>query len=145
MQSILWCAWPPPGRSSMLKIACGSNIDDIRGNITFVANYLYFLEKSIILDSLNFFLRVVVYASALHQKKFIKIGHRTWKIQYFQQTSPIFRVLASMVKWIAQPGVDGHLLFFIYYQKMQELRYNPSYGVLGLHREGVRCRKQLAG
>ena len=42
MQSILWCAWPPPGRSSTLKIACGSNIDDIRGNTTLVANCLYF-------------------------------------------------------------------------------------------------------
>ena len=36
MQSILWCAWAPPGRSSTLKIACGSNIDDIRGNTTLV-------------------------------------------------------------------------------------------------------------
>ena len=45
MQSILRCAWTPPGRSSTLKIACGSNIDDIRGNTTFVANYLYFLKK----------------------------------------------------------------------------------------------------
>ena len=42
MQSILWCAWPPPGRSSTLKIACGSNIDDIRGNTMLVANCLYF-------------------------------------------------------------------------------------------------------
>ena len=48
MQSILWCGWPPPGRSSTLKIACGSNIDDIRGNTTLVANCLYFLENSII-------------------------------------------------------------------------------------------------
>ena len=42
MQSILWCAWPPPGWRSTLKIACGSNIDDIRGNTTLVANCLYF-------------------------------------------------------------------------------------------------------
>ena len=42
VQSILWCAWPPSGRSSTLKIACGSNIDDIRGNTTLVANCLYF-------------------------------------------------------------------------------------------------------
>ena len=55
MQSILWCAWPPPGRSSTLKIACGTNIDDIRGNSTFVANCLYFLENSITVDSLIFF------------------------------------------------------------------------------------------
>ena len=54
VQSILWCAWPPPGRSSTLKIACGSNIDDIRGNTTFVANYLYFIENSITVDSLKF-------------------------------------------------------------------------------------------
>ena len=54
MQSILWCAWPPPGRSSTLKIACGSNIDDIRWNTTFVANYLYFFENSIIVNSLIF-------------------------------------------------------------------------------------------
>ena len=45
VQSISWCAWPPPGRSSTLKIACGSNIGDIRGNTTFVANYLYFFLK----------------------------------------------------------------------------------------------------
>ena len=44
MQSILWCAWPPPGRSSTMKIACGSNIDDILENTTFVANYLYFFK-----------------------------------------------------------------------------------------------------
>ena len=42
MQSILWYAWPPLGRSSTLKIACGSNIGDIQGNTTFVANYLFF-------------------------------------------------------------------------------------------------------
>ena len=51
---LLWCAWPPPGRSSTLKIACGSYIDDIRGNTTFVANCLYFLENSIIVNSLKF-------------------------------------------------------------------------------------------
>ena len=72
MQSILWCAWPPPGRSSTLKIACGSNIDDIRGNTTLVAifrkfNYSLFFEL---------FLRGVFHASALHQKNFIKIEHR---------------------------------------------------------------------
>ena len=52
MQSILWCPWPPPGRSSTLKIACGSNIDDIRGNTTLVVivyifrkfNYSLFFE-----------------------------------------------------------------------------------------------------
>ena len=81
MQSILWCAWPPPGSSSTLKIACGSNIDDIRGKTKFVANCLYFLENSITIDSLKFFLRVVFNASALHQNFFIKIGHRTWKIR----------------------------------------------------------------
>ena len=54
MQSILWSAWPPPGRNLTLKIACGSNIDDIRGNTKFVANYLYFLENSITVDSLKF-------------------------------------------------------------------------------------------
>ena len=42
MQSILWCAWPPPGRSSNLKIACGSNIYDIRGNTTLIANCYIF-------------------------------------------------------------------------------------------------------
>ena len=56
----------------MLKIACGSNIDDIRGNTTFVTNYLYFLENSITIDSLKFCLKVVVYASALHQKITLK-------------------------------------------------------------------------
>ena len=54
MQSILWCAWPPAGRSSTLKIACGTNIDDIRRNTTFIANCLYFLENSIIVDSLKY-------------------------------------------------------------------------------------------
>ena len=46
MQSIFWFAWPPPGRSSTLKIACGSNIYDIRGNTTFVANYLQELRHN---------------------------------------------------------------------------------------------------
>ena len=45
MQSILRCAWSPPGRSSTLKIACVSNIDDVLGNTTFVANCLYFFQK----------------------------------------------------------------------------------------------------
>ena len=54
MQSILWCAWPPPGRSSTLKIACGSNIGDIQGNTMFIANCLYFFKKSITVDSLKF-------------------------------------------------------------------------------------------
>ena len=55
MQSILWCAWPPLGMSSTLKIACGSNIDDIRGKTKFVANYLYFFENSIKVDSYKLF------------------------------------------------------------------------------------------
>ena len=53
-QSILWCAWPPPGRSSTLKIACRSNFYDIRGNTMFVANCLCFF-KSITANSLKFF------------------------------------------------------------------------------------------
>ena len=53
MQSILLCAWPPSGKNSTLKIACGSNIDDIWGNTTFVAIYI-FLENSITIDSLKF-------------------------------------------------------------------------------------------
>ena len=55
MQSILLCAWPPPGRSSTLKIACGSNIDDIRGKTKFVANYFYFFENLIKVDSFKLF------------------------------------------------------------------------------------------
>src|SRR6185312_9298187 len=83
VQSILWCAWPPPGRSSTLKIACGTNIDDIRGNTTFIANCLYFLEKSIIVDSLKFYFEGggLFFSSA--PKNFIKIVHRTWKIRSF--------------------------------------------------------------
>ena len=54
MQYILWCARPPSGRSSTLKIARGSNIHDIWGNNTLVANCLYFLENSIIVDSLKY-------------------------------------------------------------------------------------------
>ena len=84
MQSILWCAWPPPGRSSTLKIACGSNIDDIRGNTKFVAKCLYFFRKFNYSQFIeNFVLRVVFYASPLHQKMFIKIRRRTWKIHSF--------------------------------------------------------------
>ena len=56
VQSIIWCAWLPPGRSLTLKISCELNIDDIRGNTKFVANCLYFLENSITIDSLKFFL-----------------------------------------------------------------------------------------
>ena len=37
-------------------------------------------------------------------------------IARFYWTSPIFRVLASTVKWIAKPDIDGHLLYYIYYQ-----------------------------
>ena len=53
MQSILWCAWPPPGRSSTLKIACVSNIDDIWGNSTLVANF-YIFRKFNLVFSLKF-------------------------------------------------------------------------------------------
>ena len=45
MQSILWCDWPPPGRSSTLKIACGSNIDDIRGGIPRYLLIVYIFRK----------------------------------------------------------------------------------------------------
>ena len=83
MQSILWCAWPPLGRSSTLKIACGSNNDDIRGNTTFVANCLYFLENSIIVDSLEFCFEGGSLSFSSPPKKFIKIGHQTWKIRLF--------------------------------------------------------------
>ena len=72
MQSILWCAWPPPGRSSTLKIACGSNIDDIRGHTTLVANGLYFRKFNYSLFFEIFFLRVMSNASALHQKNSLK-------------------------------------------------------------------------
>ena len=113
MQSILWCAWPPPGRSSTLKIVCGSNIDDIRGNTTLVANCLYFQKKLIIVFSLKFCFEGGVQCFTSPPKNYIKIGHRTKKICSFQRTSPIFRVLASTVKWIAQPDVDGHLLFYM--------------------------------
>ena len=54
MKSILWFAWPPPERSSTLKIACGSNIDDIRGNTMLVAKLFIFLENLIIVFSLKF-------------------------------------------------------------------------------------------
>ena len=54
MQSVFWSAWPPSGRSSTLKIACVSNIDDIRGNTTLDANCLYFLENLIVFFSLKF-------------------------------------------------------------------------------------------
>ena len=69
MQSIIWCAWPPPGRSSTLKIACGSNIDDIRGNTTLVANCLYFLENLIIVFSLKFCFEGGVQCSSSPPKK----------------------------------------------------------------------------
>ena len=54
MQSILWCAWPPPGRSSTLKIVCGSNIDDIRGDYHVSCLLFIFLEILIIVFSLKF-------------------------------------------------------------------------------------------
>ena len=77
MQSILWCASPPPGRSSTVKLACGSNIDDIRGNTTFVTNYLYFLENSIIVDSLKFCFEGGGLCFSSPPKIYIKMGHRT--------------------------------------------------------------------
>ena len=70
MQSILWCAWPPPGRSSTLKIACRSNIDDIRGNTKFVVKYLCFLENSITVDSLKFYFEDGVLCFSSPPKKF---------------------------------------------------------------------------
>ena len=77
MQSILWCAWPPSGRSSTLKIACGMNIDISEGiPHSLLTIYIFFKNQLLSIHS-NFVLRVVVYASALHQKNFIKIGHRT--------------------------------------------------------------------
>ena len=65
MQSILWCAWPPPERSSTLKIACGSNIDDIRVNTTLVAIAYIFRKFNYSILFEIFFLRVVSHASAL--------------------------------------------------------------------------------
>ena len=70
MQSIFWCACPSPGRSSTLKIACGSNIDDIRENTTFVANCLYFLENAITVDSLKFCIEGGVLCFSSPLKKF---------------------------------------------------------------------------
>ena len=70
MQSILWCAWPPPGRSSTLKIACGWNIDDIRGNTTLVANFFIFLENLIIVFSLKFCVEGGVQCFSSPPKKF---------------------------------------------------------------------------
>ena len=61
----------------------GSNIDDIRWNTTFVANYLYFLENSLIVNSLKFCFEGGGLCFSSPQKKFIKIGHRTWKIRSF--------------------------------------------------------------
>ena len=83
MQSILWCAWPPPGRGSTQQLACGSNIDDIRGNTTLGANCLYFLENSITVDLLIFFFEGGGLCFSSTPKNFIKIGHRTWKICSF--------------------------------------------------------------
>ena len=70
MQSIFWFAWPPPGRSSTLKIACGSNIDDIRGNTTLVANCLYFQKTFIIVFSLKFCFEGGVQCFSSPAKKF---------------------------------------------------------------------------
>ena len=77
MQSIVWSAWPPLGRSSTLKIARGSNIDDIRGNTTLVANCLYFLKNLIIVFSLKFCFEGGVQCFNSPPKKFITNGHRT--------------------------------------------------------------------
>ena len=107
MQSILWSAWPPSGRSWTVKIACGSYIDDIRGNTTFVANYLYFFENSIIVNSLKFCFEGGGLCFSSPQKNFIKIGHRTWKIRSFLQTSPIFRVLASTLNGLLSRMLMG--------------------------------------
>ena len=70
MQSILWCAWPPPRRNSMLKIACVSNIDDIRGNTTLIANCLYFFENLILVFSLKFCFQGGVQCFSSPPKKF---------------------------------------------------------------------------
>ena len=78
MQSILWCAWSPPRRSSTLKIACGSNIDDIRGNTTLVANCLYFRKFNYsIFFEIFFEGGVQCFSSPPKKFHFIKIGQRT--------------------------------------------------------------------
>ena len=48
--------------------------------------------------------------------KKISLKSDTERGKYARFSGPIFRVLASTVKWIAYPDVDGHLLFYIYYQ-----------------------------
>ena len=53
MQSILWCAWPPSGRSSTLEIVCGSNIDDIWG-IPRLLLIFYILENLIVVFYFKF-------------------------------------------------------------------------------------------
>ena len=90
-QSILWCAWPPPGRSSTLKIACGSNIDDIRGNTKFVAKCLYFLENSIIVNSLKILFWGWFSMLHLSTKKFsLKSGAERGKYTRFSRLVPFF-------------------------------------------------------
>ena len=90
MQSILWCAWPPPGSSSTLKIAWGSNIDDIRGNTTFVANCLYFLENSIIVNSLKFCFEGGGLCFSSPQKKSLKSDTERGKYAHFSRLVPFF-------------------------------------------------------
>ena len=70
MQSILWFVWPPPGRSSTLKIASRSNIDDIRGNTTLVAKLFIFLENLIIVFSLKICIEGGVQCFSSPPKKF---------------------------------------------------------------------------
>ena len=91
MQSILWCAWPPPGRSTTLEIACGSNIDDIRWSTTFVANCLYFLENSIIVNSLKFCSEVGgLCFSPPQKKKSLKSDTERGKYAHFSRLVPFF-------------------------------------------------------
>ena len=94
--------WPPTGWSSALKIACGSNIDDIRGNTKFVANCLYCLENSITIDLLKICFEGGGLMLHLSTKKIsLKSDTERGKYARLSRLVPIFRVLGSTVKWIA--------------------------------------------
>ena len=68
MQSILWCAWPPSGKSSTLEIACGSNIDDI-WEYHVSCKLFIFLENLITVFSLKFCVGGGVQCLSSPQKK----------------------------------------------------------------------------
>src|SRR6185436_11633567 len=115
MQSFLCCAWPPPGRSSTLKIACGSNIADIRGNTTLVANCYIFRKLNYSLFFETLFLGWSPMLQFSNKKISLKSDTERRKYARFSGLVPFFACYLPRLSGLLSRMLTGHLLFCIYY------------------------------